>query len=172
MKVIVGLVVGLAGILLLVTLIGWLLPKEHVVSRMGHYRQTPDAIWKAITDVDAMPSWREGLKGVKRLPDKNGLPSWVEQTSAGEITLETTESTSPTRLITRIADPKLPFGGSWTYEIVPAPEGAALRITENGFVTNPLFRFLSRFVFGHGATMNTYLKSLAKKFGEQPRIGD
>ena len=170
MKIVLWIVVGLAAILLLVTLIGWLLPKDHVVTRSQRYRQRPEAIWAAITDIDAMPKWREGLKSVKRLPDTNGLPSWVESTSAGDIALETTESKSPRRMVTRIADPKLPFGGTWTYEIVETDYGAILRITENGYVTNPLFRFLSRFMFGHSATIETYLKSLARKLGEAAHI--
>jgi len=170
MKMILWIVVGLAAVLLLVTLIGWLLPKNHVVTRACRYRQRPEAIWKAITDIDAMPSWREGVKSVKRLPDKNGLPSWVESTSAGDIALETAESDAPRRMVSRIADPKLPFGGAWTYEIVETDSGTILRITENGYVTNPLFRFLSRFVFGHATTIELYLKSLARKFGEEARI--
>ena len=172
MKIVLWIVVGLAAVLLAATFIGWLLPREHVVTRVGQFRQKPESVWKAVTDIEAMPSWREGLKGVKRLPDRNGLPAWVEETSAGDIALETTESRPPTRMVSRIADPKLPFGGTWTYEITPTVEGAALRITENGFVSNPLFRFLSRFVFGHAATMEKYLTSLAKKVGEEPRIGE
>jgi hypothetical protein len=82
------------------------------------------------------------------------------------------EITPPRKLVSRIADPKLPFGGTWTFEITPTAEGSTLRITENGFVTNPVFRFLSRFVFGHTGTIESYLKSLAKKFGEPPRIED
>jgi uncharacterized protein YndB with AHSA1/START domain len=172
MKIILWIVLGLAGFLMLVTLVGWLLPNEHVITRVARFHQKPEMIWKAITDIEAMPTWRQGLRGVKRLPEVNGLPAWVEQTSAGDILLETTESDPPRRMVSRIADPKLPFGGSWTYEIRPAAEGATLRITENGFVTNPLFRFLSRFVFGHAATMETHLKSLAKKFGEEPYFGE
>lgn len=80
--------------------------------------------------------------------------------------------TAPQKLVTRIANPKLPFGGTWTFEIAPAAEGATLRITERGYVTNPFFRFMSRFVFRHTSTMEIYLKSLAKKFGEEPRIGE
>jgi hypothetical protein len=75
-------------------------------------------------------------------------------------------------LVTRIADPKLPFGGTWTFEIAPDSDGATLRITERGYVTNPFFRFMSRFVFSQTSTMETYLKSLAKKFGEEPGIGE
>jgi hypothetical protein len=170
MKWILWIFVALAGLLILITLIGWLLPKEHVATRLGRYRQPPEAIWKAITDIDAMPSWREGLKSVKHLPDKNVLPSHLEVTAMGEIPMETVEMTPPRRLVSRIADPKLPFGGAWTFEITPTGEGSTLRITENGFVTNPVFRFLSRFVFGYTGTIESYLKSLAKKFGEPPRI--
>lgn len=170
MKWILWIFVALAGLLILITLTGWLLPKEHVATRQGRYRQPPEAIWKAITDVDAMPSWREGLKSVKNLPDKNGLPAHLEVTTMGEIPMETVEMTPPQKLVARIADPKLPFGGTWTFEIRPTEEGSTLRITENGFVTNPVFRFLSRFVFGYTGTIETYLKSLAKKFGETPRI--
>jgi hypothetical protein len=170
MRWILWIFVVLAGLLILLVLIGWLLPKNHVATRQGRYRQPPEAIWKAITDVDAMPSWREGLKSVKHLPDKNGLPVHLEVTDIGEIPMETVEMTPPRKLVSRIADPKLPFGGTWTFEIAPTAEGSTLRITENGYVTNPVFRFLSRFVFGHTGTIESYLKSLAKKFGETPRI--
>jgi uncharacterized protein YndB with AHSA1/START domain len=172
MKIVLWVFVVLAGLLILITLIGWLLPKNHVATRMGRYRQPPEAIWKAITDVDAMPSWREGLKSVERLPDRNGLPAHVEITRNGKIPFEAIEMTRPQKLVTRIADPKLPFGGTWTFEIAPVPDGATLRITERGYVTNPFFRFMSRFAYSQTSTMETYLKSLAKKFGEQPRIGE
>jgi uncharacterized protein YndB with AHSA1/START domain len=172
MKIILWLFVILAGMLILIAAIGWLLPKNHVATRIGHYHQPARAIWAAITDVEAMPSWREGLRSVTRLPDRNGLPAHLEVTSSGKLPMETIELIPPQRLVTRIADPKLPFGGTWTFEIAPVADGATLRITERGYVTNPFFRFMSRLVFSQTSTMETYLKSLAKKFGEEPRIGE
>jgi hypothetical protein len=91
---------------------------------------------------------------------------------SGTIPLETVISQPPAKLVVRIADPKLPFGGTWTYEITPIATGSSLRIREDGEVYNPLFRFLSRFVFGQSTTIETYLKSLAKKFGESPQVGN
>lgn len=172
MRIVLWVFLALGGLLLLVTLIGWLLPKDHVATRIGSYRQKPEAIWAAITDVEAMPSWREGLKSVQRLPERNGLPAHIEVTSSGTMPYETTEMIPPQKLVTKIADPKLPFGGTWTYEIASTADGATLRITERGYVTNPFFRFMSRFVFGQTSTIESFLKSLAKKFGEQPRIGE
>ena len=168
MKWILWVFLVLAGVLILITLVGWLLPKAHTVTREARFRQPPEVIWKAITGIDAMTAWRQGLKSVKRLPDKNGLPAWVETSDSGTIPFETVLAEPPAKLIVRIADPKLPFGGTWTYEITPAPGGAALRIREDGEVYNPIFRFLARFVFGHSGTIDTYLKSMSRKFGEPP----
>jgi hypothetical protein len=161
----------LAGILILITAIGYLLPKEHTVTREARFRQPPEVIWKAITDIDAMPAWRQGLKSVKRLPDKNGLPAWVETLDSGIIPLETVASQPPSTLVVRIADPKLPFGGTWTYEITPLASGSNLLIREDGEIYNPLFRFMARFVFGYSGTIDAYLKSMAKKFGDQAEAG-
>lgn len=169
MKWILWVFLVLAGVLVLITLVGWLLPKAHTVTREARFRQPPEEIWKTITDIDAMPAWRQGLKSVKRLPDKNGLPAWVETSDSGTIPFETVVSEPPAKLTVRIADPKLPFGGTWTYEITPAPGGSALRIREDGEVYNPVFRFLARFVFGYSGTIDTYLKSMSRKFGEQPQ---
>src|SRR5437660_10427274 len=89
MKWILWIFVVLAGVLILFTLIGWLFPKEHTVTREAHFHQSPEVIWKTITDIDAMPAWRQGLKSVKQLPDRNGLPAWVETLDSGTIPLET-----------------------------------------------------------------------------------
>jgi uncharacterized protein YndB with AHSA1/START domain len=171
MKWILWLLAALVAFIAVVVMIGWLLPRDHVATRAAHFHQRPEAIWAAITDVDTMPSWREGLKSVKHLPDRNGLPAHVEVTSSGEIPLETVELTPPRKLVSRIAGQKLPFGGTWTFEITPEGEGATLRITERGWVSNPIFRFVSRFVLGYTSNMEAYLRSLGRKFGETAQIG-
>jgi hypothetical protein len=172
MKWILWAFITLAGVLILITVIGWLLPKAHSVSREAQFNQPPEVIWKAITDVEAMPTWRQGLKSVKRLPNKNGLPSWVETSASGTIPFETVVSQPPAKLVVRIADPGLPFGGTWSYQITPVSGGSSLRIREDGEVYNPVFRFLSRFVFGYSGTMDAYLRSLERKFAEQPQAGN
>ena len=172
MKWILWIFIALAGVLMLITLIGWLLPKAHSVSREAQFPEPPETIWKAITDIEAMPAWRQGLKSVEHLPDKNGLPSWVETSASGTIPFETVVSQPPSKLIVRIADPGLPFGGTWTYEITPVAAGSSLRIREDGEVYNPVFRFLSRYVFGYSGTIDAYLKSLERRLAEQPQAGN
>ena len=57
------------------------------------------------------------------------------------------------KLVTRIVDRDRGYFGSWTYEFSPAVNGTLVRITEHGEVPNVVFRFMSRFVFGHTATI-------------------
>ncbi len=167
MKIALMVVGGLAVLVAIVWAIGAALPKGHVATRVARYAQPPEKIWEAITNVEAMPAWRKDLKSIKRLPEENGRAGWVETMSMGEIPLRVEESEAPRRLVTRIADPKLPFGGTWTFEIAAAEGGSTLRITETGEVYPAIFRFMSRFIFGHAATMETYLKNLGEKFGEK-----
>jgi hypothetical protein len=67
------------------------------------------------------------------------------------------------KMVTRIIDRDLGYSGSWTYELTSEQNATRLRITENGDVSNLLFRFMSRFVFGHTKTIETYLTDLSAK---------
>lgn len=85
----------------------------------------------------------------------------------GSMPLEIAESQPPARLVTRIASPPgAAFGGTWTYEVRAADGGSRLTITEDGWVANPLFRFMAHTIFGVHGTMDGYLKALGTRFGE------
>lgn len=156
-------VISLAGLLLLIVLIGACLPQKHTVSRTLSLHRPAETVWSLIS---GPPTWRLGVSNYQELPPHDGNRMWRETDKHGQtITFEAMESTPPHRLITRIADPKLPFGGTWTYEIVPAGDSCTLTITENGEVYNPLFRFVSRFIMGHTATIDSYLAALSAKLG-------
>jgi hypothetical protein len=86
----------------------------------------------------------------------------------GPLVLEIVEARPGTRFVTRIADPGQPFGGSWTFEFTADATGTRVTITEHGEVYNPIFRFISRFVFGHDNTIKNFLSSL-QRYSETPR---
>jgi len=157
----VGFLVVLVAV---AAIIGTMLPKSHVASRSSRFKQPPQAVWTVIT---GPPGWRPELRSFEELPRRDGRRMWKETDKHGQvITYESVEELAPTRLVTRIADPKLPFGGTWTLQITPEAEGCVLNITEAGEIYNPIFRFVSRFFLGYTGTIEAYLKALHTKFGE------
>lgn len=154
---------GLVLLVGVVLLVGMVLPVSHVASVSGTIPAPPEEVWPVLTDVEAFPSWRRGVEEVERLPDRDGRPAWREVARTGTMTLEVVRSRPDRLLVTRIADPDLPFGGTWTFELEPEGPATRLTITENGQVYNPFFRFMARFVFGHEATARAYLEDLRSR---------
>lgn len=156
----------LVAIVAVVFVGGMLLPQNHVAARSASYRAPPEQLWALITDVAAYPGWRSDVKTVTLLPDRDGRRVWRESGGSGDITFATVESSRPSRLVTRI-EGNSDFGGTWTYVLTPADGGGRLTIVERGEVYNPIFRFLSRFVFGHTSTIDDYLRAVGRKLGEE-----
>jgi hypothetical protein len=156
---------GLAAVVLIVVVIGALLPKAHTASRTARIAMAPEALYALLSDVDRYQLWRPDVKSIQRLPARDGKPAWIEDVGGMKIPLHFERMERPSLLVSRIDGADLPFGGSWTYRLAPAAGGTDLTITENGDVSNVLFRFMSRFVFGHHATMDAFIKHLQAKAG-------
>ena len=150
----------------LILMVGKMLPVRHKVSRMAHFNRPPGQIWETITDFGSQASWRSDLLRAERLPSRSGREVWQETDRRGQtLTMATVESVPQRRLVRRIADDNLAFGGSWTMEISEFGEVTSLTITEDGEINNPIYRFVTRFVTGYAATIEDYLRALAKKLG-------
>lgn len=159
----VGLLVALA---LTVMAIGYALPVAHTAHRSVVLKAAPSVLWATIADVGAYPAWRADVDAVEILPPVDGRPSWRETGTNGAIAYTMTVVEPPTRLVSRIADDDLPFGGEWQYEITPVDRGSRVAIIERGEIYNPVFRVVSRFVLGHTSTIDAYLVALGARFGE------
>jgi len=165
MKWVVRFVGAVVALVLVVVGVGWLLPQSHRASVTATVDAGPEEVWTAITDVEGFPRWRSDVDRVERLEREGTEAAWVEHGPTGPLPMEVAESAPPTRLVARIIDDGLPFGGTWTYELSPAGSGTRLTLTEDGEVYNPFFRFVSRFVMGHERTMRRYLGDLTASLG-------
>jgi hypothetical protein len=141
MKLVLWIAAPIVVLIAAAAAIGAALPVKHRATRRARFQTTPAALY-AIIDAQT---------------DKSAY--------------EIVEARAPERYLTRIADKSLPYGGTWTYDIAPAgPDAADLRITEDGEVYNPIFRFVSRFLMGHHATIEKYLKDLGRKLNQPVQI--
>jgi hypothetical protein len=166
LKVLGYVIAGVAFVALAIVVIGFLLPEKHSASVRAQYSASPQQIYDAIVDVERGPEWRTGLDSVQVL--ERAPLKWRESAEWGTLVMVMDEVTPPSRVVSRIADEGEGFGGTWTYVISPGANGAgtSLLITEDGEVYNPLFRFMSKFVFGHYTSLETYATDLGRRFNE------
>ena len=160
----------LVALILLVVVIGTLLPRTHVASRSAVFKATPEQLFALI---DGPQTWRSNVKKYETVSIQDGRRQWRETDDHGQtITYEAVERHPPALLRTRIVTTNLPYSGMWTMSLEPRDGSTALRITEQGQVYNPLFRFVSRFVIGQTRTIETYLRDLGTATGQQIEIRD
>jgi hypothetical protein len=159
---VVGMLVVLVG---LIAAIGALLPKHHTATLFARFSKPAQAVWDAIS---GPPDWRSEVRSFETLPAREGRRTWKEIDQRGQaITYEAFEENPRVRLVTRIGDRHLPYGGTWIHEIKPDSGGCVLTITEQGEIYNPIFRFMARFVFGYRGTLEAYMKALQAKLGRE-----
>ena len=167
MKLLILIVVGIVGAVLLLAgvmaLIGSRLPKAHVASRSILLHRSPQDVYAVVRDFGSAPKWRADVKRIEV-----ETPVYFREVGKhGTVNYELVEDVPAQRMVTRIRDTDLGYSGQWTYSFTPENGGTRVTIREDGEVSNVLFRFMSRYVFGQTSTIDSYLTSLAKHFGEE-----
>jgi hypothetical protein len=132
-------VVGLLALEAGIAAVGAMLPRTHKASRTLRVKRSAADVWSAIQQI----------------------------TQASDVPVDVLERQPPHRQVTRVSEKEKNFGGTWTIEIAPVPDGSTVTITEDGWVANPIFRFVSRLVIGHHATIDGVLKQVAKNLNEE-----
>jgi hypothetical protein len=140
MRWVLIIVGGLVLLIVIVAAIGATLPRTHTASRTLRVRRPPQEAWTAMT----------------------------QAMTTSDVPVDIVENDPPRKLVSKVKETEKMFGGTWTVAVAPLDNGSTVTITEDGWVANPIFRFVSRFVIGHHATMDGMLKSVAKTFGEEP----
>lgn len=140
MRWILWTIVALVGVVGVIALIGYFLPVAHEASRSAEFNKPPDQVFALIADPNSYKEWWNGA----------------------EVKTEIVERVPPTKLVTKIIG-ETQFGGTWTIEIAPTPTGSRMTVTERGEIYNVVFRGLSRYVFGHTGTMDSFLEAAKTK---------
>jgi len=161
---------ALALLVGLIALVGAFVPRDHRATCRVRLSAEPARVYALLTDFEAYPSWRPEVESVGRLEPVDGKPAFVERTRQGPMPYSVESSEPERRLVLRILDEDLPFGGTWTFELAREDDATLLSVTEDGFIRNPLFRALARFVFGYHATLEAYLTHLAEHLGEPAEV--
>ena len=160
----------LVGVVAVAALVGFALPRNHRATSRVTLQRPPEEVWPTVRNLGALLGTWKDLKSARRLPDQNGKEVWEQNAGGFPMRLVVEESDPPRRLVTRIdAPPDAAFGGQWIYELEPAGTGTRITVTEDGYVSNPLFRSLM-YLMGPHRTVDGYLQALSRSFGESARV--
>jgi uncharacterized protein YndB with AHSA1/START domain len=168
--IVIGLIAAVVLVVGIAALVGSRLPQAHVASRSILLRQSPQSVYAVVRDFGSAPKWRDDVTRLDVDVQQDGRVYFREEGSNGTVNYELVEDVPAQRLVTRIRDTDLGYSGQWTYTFAAENGGTRVTIREDGEVSNVLFRFMSRYIFGHTASIDAYLRSLAKHFGEQAKL--
>lgn len=155
----------LISIIALILLTGAMLPIKHVASKTIIINANNAQVWQLITSYRDMPTWRNDVTKIDIMTDDNGVEIVYEyENDIDFLAFETIERIEGKKLVRKIYGERLPFGGTWTFELLQNSDTTELTIVEHGEVYNILFRFVSRFIIGHHATINKYIDNIATVF--------
>jgi uncharacterized protein YndB with AHSA1/START domain len=170
MKLALLILASIVGVIILVVvliaLIGSFLPREHSATRAVLLHKSPETVYAVARDFERMPKWRDDVRSVNVKTGAEGRVQFREEGKHGAVNYELIEDVPGRRMVTKIMDTNLGYGGKWTYVFAAEGSNTRVTITEDGIVSNVIFRFLSRYAFGHTATIDTYLTALGTRFGE------
>jgi hypothetical protein len=163
----VGAVLGVPALALgCLALYGaFVVPREHEAGVEIVLEAAPDEVFATIGDFEGYPCWRTGVERVELVEG-----GFIEHGGDSSMRYVVEERVGGERLVVRIADEALPFGGTWTYEIMPEEPGTRLRITERGHIDGAFLRAGASFFMDMTAGMRLVQADLAEK-GPECRAG-
>ena len=139
------------------------MPSTHSISVTGVVQAPPEKVFGLITDVKNGSNWRPEVKSVTTLAPDQRRDHWVEHLAYHQYMTFLALDTVPTTLRrVKLDDPKAAYGGTWTYELAPGPTAASttVKITEDGYINPPVYRFVMARVMGPTKNLDTYMKDL------------
>jgi hypothetical protein len=170
MKILLRIVLSVVGLVALVVLIayadGATLPVDHSVSVTGTVAAPPAKVFALITDIANGASWRHEVKSVQVLPQDNTRDAWIEDLGSGQkmkflaTTTVPVDATGHALRKVEVKDPS--YGGTWTYDLSPGstPNTTTLKITEDGYINPPIYRFMMAHIFGPTKNLDEYMHDI------------
>jgi hypothetical protein len=162
-KLLLLFIVVVAGFVLVAMVMGANLPHEHTAAASAEIAAPQAQIWQLLEDVNKQPTWRTGLLAIEPMQPQNGHICWTEVQKHMRMPLCEDITTAQSTRVVRIADPSLPFGGTWTYELQPIGANATrLTITEKGTTGPALFRFIGHYIYHEDTMIKQYEADVQK----------
>jgi uncharacterized protein YndB with AHSA1/START domain len=164
MKWILRIIVILIAVIVLLSVVGLLFPRDQSFTRSVQIAQPPQAVWNVLTDCITLPSWRPEVTICERMPDENGHAIYrLISRSGGATTIEVDETIPHQSLAIRVLG--IPAGGklTWIFNLTSMNGGTQVSLTQNDSMADLPARIFFR-ASVRTQKADTFLRELAAKF--------
>ncbi|MEM7417411.1 MAG: hypothetical protein AAF389_18105 [Gemmatimonadota bacterium] len=139
--------------------VGTLLPRDHIAEGVRALPIGADEVfWRAV-DIDGWAEWRAAVDSITHIEGSNfeAIVHGLGESIRYGFELDVEQRT----MTAEILSTGLPYGGRWTISVVETGERASeVRVTEEGFVTPPVWRFVAHVIIGTETSLSEYLDDL------------
>ena len=139
---------AVAAVVVVPIITGLLLPERYLGQLNVVFPKPPDDVWTALADFEKHPMTGKMMKSVEKLPDENGLKTWIEDMGHGEkITVKTILCEQPTRIVREMSAVSMPMTSRWEYALDPVDTGCRVSLSGETYIRRgnwmvPVFRFM------------------------------
>ena len=132
---------------------------------------SPETLWTVLTDLDAMPGWRQDLVELERLPGHDGIVRWREVGRTGrKVAMERIEAAPPERMVVRVAEAS--EDRRWVYQLTRAGANTRLEVSDQRTIRNPLVRAFVRVFGGSRGALDGWSRDLELRLsGRRQLVG-
>jgi uncharacterized protein YndB with AHSA1/START domain len=161
-----GLLIAIVALGAIVFVVGLMIPAEDETVVSITLAAPPHVVWQVLTDYAALGSWQPQYARTELTTSRSGSQParWRAVFKDGYVVnFEETEYDAPRRLVNKIADKNLPFGGSWTMVLTPVQEGTHLTLISKAELPNPFLRIAAKLLARPRPILENVLHELKKK---------
>jgi len=159
-------VMGAVAAVVIAVLVGGLVtPRQQIVSRTMRLDAPADTVWARVRAVEQYAEWRSELEDVDIEASSPGQVRWTERSTTGSAAFEMRSDDAPYRFGIRSREVDVASSSEWIWHVLG--EGDHTRVTLTGRIDtpNPMARFVSTHLVGHGKPIERRLRDLARSFG-------
>lgn len=139
---------------------GLLLPKRHVVERARDLPAPPDVVWSRLAQPASYAAWQRQVRRVDWLTD--APMQWREFTTDGAFTWACTTCDAPHVFTARVVDEDVQRRPERTLRLRAVDGGTRVTCTEVALHTNPIPRFVYRYLLRPEPQLDALLDDLAR----------
>ena len=157
---------AMAGVFLTIVLVGWTFPVAETTTNTITINRPPQNVWWILTDYNNASQWHPQFREavMLSLPGDKPMRWRGTYTDGAVVNFEVVESDFPKRLVERIADNNLPFGGTWTVVIrTDDLRTSVVTVQARAENYNPFNRFVVHLFVNPSAEVDRILKALKSR---------